>query len=141
MKVKTMNSNEYDNVFSRNGIEIKINDTDFLKIKETLTRIGIASNKNKTLYQSCHILHKRGMYGILHFKELFVLDKKFSDIEVSDYDRRNYIVKLLHDWKLIKIDNSNYKDDIDKEIIKNIKILPFGEKSSWNLVSKYTIGK
>lgn len=136
-----MNSNEYNSIFRNNGIEIHIDNNDFLKIKETLTRIGIASNRNKTLYQTCHILHKRGMYGILHFKELFILDNKRSDIDLSDYDRRNYIIKLLKDWKLFDIDASNYITDTDREIIKNIKVLSHAEKASWNLISKYTIGK
>lgn len=136
-----MNSIEYDKVFRELGIEIEISDNDFLKIKETLTRIGIASNNKKILYQSCHILHKKGRYGILHFKELFILDNKRSDIDDSDYKRRNYIVKLLVDWKLLKTDVSNYTDDTDKDIIKNLKVLPFGDKSTWNLVSKYRIGK
>jgi len=136
-----MNSEEYNNVFRNTGIEISIKDNVFLRIKETLTRIGIASNKNKTIYQSCHILHKKGMYGILHFKELFLLDNKRSDIDESDYQRRNYIVKLLTDWQLIEIAPSNYTAETDREIIKNLKILPFNEKNDWNLVSKYKIGK
>ena len=136
-----MNSNEYNSIFRNNGIEIHIDNNDFLKIKETLTRIGIASNRNKTLYQTCHILHKRGMYGILHFKELFILDNKLSDIDLSDYDRRNYIIKLMKDWKLFDIDASNYITDTDREIIKNIKVLSHAEKAGWNLISKYTIGK
>lgn len=136
-----MNSSEYDNVFRGLGVEINITDNDFLKIKETLTRIGIASNKQKILYQSCHILHKKGRYGILHFKELFILDNKSSDIDESDYKRRNYIVKLLTDWNLIKIAPSNYVENTDKDIVKNLKVLPFGDKASWNLVTKYRIGK
>ncbi len=134
------NSMEYNSIFKNNGIEIHINDDDFLKVKETLTRIGIAQSRTKTLYQTCHILHKRGRYGILHFKELFYLDDKSSTIDDKDYMRRNYIVKLLCDWDLIEIDERNYATNIDREVVSHLKILPFSQKAQWNLVTKYTIG-
>ncbi|MCX6783299.1 MAG: translational repressor RegA [Candidatus Levybacteria bacterium] len=136
-----MNTQLYNDVFKHLGVEINIKDNDFLKIKETLTRIGIASNRQQVIYQSCHILHKRGMYGILHFKELFILDNKSSNIDESDYARRDYITKLLADWNLVKIDPTNYVEDVDKIIIKHLKILPFSEKANWTLISKYKIGK
>ncbi len=119
------------------GIEIEIEKPDsFLLIKESLTRIGIPSNKNKTLYQTAHILHKRGKYYICHFKELFTLDGKPSDISEDDLERRNLIASLLQDWKLLKIiDVLGNKSDIN-----SVKILSFKEKDHWQLVSKYTLG-
>lgn len=113
---------------------------DFLKIKETLTRIGVASKKEKTLYQSCHILHKRGQYFILHFKQLFLLDGKQADYSTDDMARLNTIVKLLEEWKLLTIVD---KKQMEKPIadINTIKIIPYKEKEEWNLVSKYTVGK
>lgn len=114
------------------------NPDNFLKIKETLTRIGIASKKNNTLHQSCHILHKRGKYYILSFKELFLLDGKQSDFTEDDKSRRNTIINLLEEWKLLTI--------VDKTKIENrmplsqIKILPFDEKKNWVLAPKYRIG-
>jgi hypothetical protein len=112
---------------------------DFLKIKETLTRIGIASNKERKLYQSCHILHKRGKYYIVHFKELFALDGRKSTMDDADLERRNAIAMLLNEWGLCKI--------VNMEQVKNycpynkIKILSYGEKDKWELISKYSIGK
>lgn len=130
--------NEED-VFDGIGIEIDLPDPEcFLKIKETLTRIGIASNKNKTLYQSCHILHKKGKYAIVHFKEMFLLDGKDADFSESDEERRNAITKLLQDWKLLKI---KYIEDVKYSSFSNIKIIPFTEKKDWKLISKYSIGK
>lgn len=115
------------------------NQDDFLKIRETLSRIGVASRKDQTLYQSCHILHKQGRYFIVHFKELFALDGKFADISENDIERRNTIAKLLHDWGLISIVDF---DVVEKTApLSQIKVLPFGEKDKWNLVSKYNIGK
>lgn len=113
---------------------------DFLKIKETLTRIGVASKKEKTLNQSCHILHKRGQYFILHFKQLFLLDGKQADYSTDDMARLNTIVKLLEEWKLLTIVD---KKQMEKPIadINTIKIIPYKEKEEWNLVSKYTVGK
>lgn len=130
-----------DDIFKGKGIEIRLGEEDdFLKIKETLTRIGVASRKDKTLYQSCHILHKQGRYVILHFKELFELDGKASNFSDEDKGRRNTIAKLLEDWDLIKI--------VEPETIKRpfatlnqIKILPYKEKDDWSLVAKYSIGK
>ena len=112
---------------------------DFLKIRETLTRIGVASRKDKTLYQSCHILHKQGKYYIVHFKELFALDDKKSTLTQNDIQRRNTISLLLQDWNLIDI----VKKDIteDKAPLSQIKVLPFKEKKEWTLSAKYNIGK
>jgi len=112
---------------------------DFLKVRETLTRIGVASRKDKTLFQSCHILHKQGKYYIVHFKELFALDGKLATLSENDIQRRNTIAVLLQDWSLIDI--------VQKEKIENkaplsqIKILPFKEKKEWTLSAKYNIGK
>jgi hypothetical protein len=110
----------------------------FLKVRETLTRIGIASKKDQVLYQSCHILHKRGHYAILHFKELFALDGKLHNFSEEDKQRRNKIVSLLEEWNLLKVVNPS---DIKSQISLNqIKILPWNDKESWKLVSKYSIG-
>lgn len=110
----------------------------FLKVRETLTRIGIASRKDKKLYQSCHILHKQGRYFIVHFKELFALDGKESNISMSDIERRNAIALLLQDWDLMSIVN---KPDMDPaSILSQIKIVSYKEKSEWELVPKYNIG-
>ena len=112
---------------------------DFLKIRETLTRIGVASRKDKTLFQSCHILHKQGKYFITHFKELFALDGKKSTLVINDIQRRNTIAILLQDWNLIDIvDKSNIED---KAPLSQIKVLPFKEKKDWTLSAKYNIGK
>mgnify|MGYP003333840405 FL=1 len=137
-------------------IEVELPDNDsFLKIKETLTRIGISSNKDKKLYQSCHILHKRGKYYIVHFKELFALDGRKATLDESDISRRNSIAKLLQEWGLCSIVGSRFMatDETGKDIYSypptmssfcnynKIKILPFSEKDEWELVSKYSIGK
>lgn len=122
-------------------IEISLpNEENFLKVKETLTRIGIASKKDKKLYQSCHILHKQGKYYIVHFKELFMLDGKSHDFSEEDRGRRNSIVKLLQEWGLV---SSVIKEKIDSPLapISQIKILPHKEKAEWELVAKYSIGK
>ena len=112
---------------------------DFLKIRETLTRIGVASRKDKTLYQSCHILHKQGKYYITYFKELFALDGKKSTLVENDIQRRNTISILLQDWSLIDIlDKSKVEN---KAPLSQIKVLPFKEKGDWNLLAKYNIGK
>lgn len=112
---------------------------DFLKVKETLSRIGLASKKDNTLYQSCHILHKQGRYYIVHFKELFMLDGKPADFSETDVARRNRIALLLDEWALIDIvDKEKVQDPLSP--INQIKIIPFKEKSQWNLVTKYTIG-
>ena len=112
---------------------------DFLKIRETLTRIGVASRKDKILYQSCHILHKQGKYYIVHFKELFALDGKKATLVENDIQRRNTIAVLLSDWSLIEIVNPQAAEN--KAPLSQIKVLPFKEKKEWNLSAKYNIGK
>lgn len=112
---------------------------DFLKVRETLTRIGVASRKDKILYQSCHILHKQGRYYIVHFKELFALDGKQADITDNDIQRRNTIAKLLSDWGLIKIINTKSIDD--QAPLSQIKVIAFKDKDEWDLQAKYNIGK
>lgn len=112
---------------------------DFLKVKETLTRIGVASKKEKKLWQSCHILHKKGKYYIVHFLEMFCLDGKYSSITPGDIERRDAIASLLDEWGLVKIVG---KPKVDyKSCMHRIKVIPFREKSEWILESKYTIGK
>ena len=112
---------------------------DFLKVRETLTRIGVASRKEKKLYQSCHILHKQGKYYIVHFKELFALDGKKANLSLNDVQRRNRIVQLLGDWGLVSI---NSKESIaDVAPLSQIKVLAYKEKGDWTLESKYNIGK
>jgi hypothetical protein len=113
-------------------------DDDFLKIKETLTRIGVASNREKTLYQSTHILHKRGRYYIVHFKELFALDGKNSTINVVDIQRRNAIVKLLVEWNLLEVVDETKLEPAGH--VGQFKVISFKEKRHWNLIPKYTIG-
>jgi hypothetical protein len=112
---------------------------DFLKVRETLTRIGVASRKERKLYQSCHILHKRGKYYVVHFKELFALDGKPTNITLNDVQRRNRIAKLLSDWGLIDIVSSVTEDDLAP--LNQIKVLSFKDKGDWTLESKYNIGK
>ena len=112
---------------------------DFLKVRETLTRIGVASRKDKTLYQSCHILHKQGKYYIVHFKELFALDGKHSNLSDNDIQRRNTITQLLADWGLISMINPNAADD--KAPLSQIKVIAFKDKNNWTLETKYNIGK
>jgi len=112
---------------------------DFLKVRETLTRIGVASRKDKTLFQSCHILHKQGKYYITHFKELFALDGKNSTLTENDIQRRNTITLLLQDWNLIEVVNASLVEN--KAPLSQIKVLPFKEKNEWNMVAKYNIGK
>ena len=111
---------------------------DFLKVRETLTRIGVASRKERKLYQSCHILHKRGKYYIVHFKELFALDGKPTNITSNDVQRRNRITKLLSDWGLVEISG---EDTGDLAPLNQIKVLSFKDKGEWTLESKYNIGK
>ena len=129
-------------VFNGLGVPIEFSEyNDFLKIKETLTRIGVESKRNKSLYQSCHILHKRGYYAILHFKELFKLDHKPADLTEDDIARRNTIVKLLNEWSLVDVvDDQNFFSDSQFIPMSKIKIIPFKDKTKWNLESKYTIG-
>ncbi len=112
---------------------------DFLKVKETLSRIGVASKRDKTLYQSCHILHKQGRYFIVHFKELFALDGKFADITDNDLQRRNVIAKLLQDWGLVSILNQDRHSDMAP--LSQVKVLSFKEKGEWNIQTKYNLGK
>ena len=111
---------------------------DFLKVKETLTRIGVASKKSNTLFQSCHILHKQGKYYITHFKELFALDGKPSDFTDEDRQRRNTIANLLEEWELVKL--SDQQKTADAGSLSAIKVIPFNQKSEWELVAKYNIG-
>jgi len=128
-------------IFKGVGVEVELPTQDsFLKVKETLTRIGISSRKEKKLYQSCHILHKKGRYAILHFKELFILDGKHNTLTEEDISRRNTIVNLLEEWELVKIvDPSKTKDPVAS--LNQIKIISFKEKSDWDLTVKYNIGK
>ena len=112
---------------------------DFLKVRETLTRIGVASRKDKTLFQSCHILHKQGKYYIVHFKELFALDGKLATLSENDIQRRNTIAVLLQDWALIDIVLKEKAEN--KAPLSQIKVLPFKEKKEWTLSAKYNIGK
>ena len=119
-------------------LEVTLNEADdFLKVRETLSRIGVASRKERKLYQSCHILHKQGRYFIVHFKELFALDGKPTNISVNDVERRNTIAGLLEDWDLIKITGNNEQ----KAPLSQIKVLSYREKDEWILETKYNIGK
>ena len=126
--------------FEYHPLEVKLaQPDDFLKVRETLTRIGVASRRSYVLYQSCHILHKQGHYFIVHFKELFALDGKQADLSKNDLQRRNSIAKLLADWGLIVIiDPDKY---MDQAPLSQIKILNYDEKNQWNLQAKYNIGK
>jgi hypothetical protein len=130
-----------EDIFKGVGVEIELpNQDNFLKVRETLTRIGISSRKEKKLYQSCHILHKKGRYSILHFKELFVLDGKYNTFTDEDRGRRNAIVNLLEEWELIKIINKEKATDLVAPL-NQIKIISFKDKGDWDLVVKYNIGK
>ena len=121
-------------------VEVSLGEPDdFLKVRETLTRIGVASRKEKKLYQSCHILHKQGRYFIVHFKELFALDGKRANLTVNDVQRRNRIAQLLADWGLIKISNADQIQDIAP--LNQIKVLAYKEKGDWILETKYNIGR
>lgn len=121
-----------------NMLEVTLNEPDdFLKVKETLTRIGVASRKDKKLYQSCHILHKQGRYFIVHFKELFLLDGKKSNLEENDIARRNTIATLLSDWGLVDIAQNR---KLDCAPLRQIKIISYKEKDQWELCPKYNIG-
>ena len=123
-------------------VEVSLSEPDdFLKVRETLTRIGVASRKEKKIYQSCHILHKQGKYYIVHFKELFPLDGKNTNLSLNDIQRRNRIVQLLVDWGLVTI-NADSKEKIsDLAPLNQIKVLSFKEKNDWTLESKYNIGR
>ena len=119
-------------------LEVKLNESDdFLKVRETLSRIGVASRKEKKLYQSCHILHKQGRYFIVHFKELFALDGKPTNISLNDIERRNTIAGLLADWELVEIIGNNEP----RAPLSQIKVLSYKEKDEWILETKYNIGK
>jgi len=128
-----------DDIFEGHGIEIELNTADdFLRIAETLTRLGIPSYKDKdTLYQSCHILHKRGRYSILHFKSLFALDGKVSTIDAADIARLNSITKLLIDWNLCKLAPAA---KLDNSVFSRVKVIKHSEKHKWDLKAKYSIG-
>ena len=121
-------------------VEVNLKEPDdFLKVRETLTRIGVASRKEKKLYQSCHILHKQGKYYIVHFKELFALDGKSANLSLNDVQRRNRIIQLLSDWGLITIKQPD--TIVDVAPLSQIKVLSYKDKGGWNLESKYNIGK
>lgn len=136
-----MNKIEGD-IFNGHGVEVSLQqEDDFLKIRETLTRIGVASKKDKILYQSCHILHKKGRYAIIHFKELFALDGKETDLSENDLARRNAIAKLLEDWGLVTIVNKSQVENPPPIFLSQIKIISHKEKDEWELVAKYNIGK
>ena len=122
-----------------NMLEVTLNEPDdFLKVRETLTRIGVASRKDNKLYQSCHILHKQGRYFIVHFKELFLLDGKKSNLEENDVARRNTIATLMSDWGLLSVDNRDKLQPIAP--LRQIKIISFKDKDQWDLCPKYNIG-
>lgn len=126
-----------NDIFNGHGVEVTLKGDTFLKVRETLTRIGVASKHEKKLYQSCHILHKQGRYAIVHFKELFSLDGKSTDFSDEDLGRRNQIVKLLVEWGLVDMVN---KSPLTNTSMNNVKVVPFKEKGEWQLVAKYTIG-
>ena len=133
------NSIEVKNWTPNDMLEVSLNEPDdFLKIRETLTRIGVASRKDQKLFQSCHILHKQGRYFIVHFKELFLLDGKPSNLIENDLERRNTIATLLSDWGLVTILNEEVAQDCAP--LRQIKVIPYKEKSQWNLCPKYNIG-
>jgi hypothetical protein len=122
-------------------VEVKLKeDDDFLKVRETLTRIGIASRKDMTLYQSCHILHKQGKYYIVHFKELFALDGKPTNFDAGDKSRRNTIANLLAEWGLVELTEPEKSAD-PVAPLSQIKVLSYGDKNDWQLVAKYNIGR
>ena len=133
--------NELDNSWHpENMLEVQLKEPDdFLKVRETLTRIGVASRKDKKLFQSCHILHKQGRYFIVHFKELFALDGKEANLTDNDIERRNTIAQLLGDWGVIAIINNTVAEK--KAPLSQIKVLSFKEKGDWDLQAKYNIGK
>jgi len=130
-----------EDIFEGLGVEVQLKtEEDFLKVKETLTRIGVSSKQDKKLYQSCHILHKRGRYAIMHFKEMFILDGLESDMSIDDLGRRNTIVKLLVDWGLVNaVDATKFAEP--QLSLARLKIIPHKEKKDWQLIPKYHIGK
>ena len=132
-------NNEIKNWSPAQMLEVTLNEPDdFLKIRETLTRIGVASRKDQKLFQSCHILHKQGRYFIVHFKELFLLDGKPSNLMDNDVQRRNTIATLLSDWGLVTIVDQSQAKDVAP--LRQIKVIPFKEKNQWELCPKYNIG-
>ena len=132
---------EIEDIFDGLGVEIELkDDDDFLKVRETLTRIGVSSRQEKKLYQSCHILHKRGRYAIMHFKELFILDGLESTLSDGDVARRNTIVKLLVEWGLLTVPDPEEYAEPQASVAK-LKIIPHKEKNDWELIPKYHIGK
>ncbi len=144
MKTEELTQNASNDLFKGVGVLVSLETPDdFLKVKETLTRIGISSKKDKILYQSCHILHKQGQYAIVHFKELFKLDGKQTDLSDKDLARRNSIAKLLSEWGLIKVLEKDFSDWESENFapIQEIKIISFKEKDQWELIAKYNIGK
>lgn len=131
-----------EDIFNGYGVEIKLEqEDDFLKVKETLTRIGVASKKDKILYQSCHILHKKGRYVVIHFKELFALDGKDTDLSENDLARRNAIAKLLEDWGLVTVINKSQLENPPPIFLSQVKIISHKEKNDWVLTPKYNVGK
>jgi hypothetical protein len=129
-----------EDIFQGLGVEIKLNsDDDFLKVRETLTRMGVSSRKEKKLYQSCHILHKRGRYAIMHFKELFELDGLDSNISDNDIGRRNSIAKLLDEWGLLSV-IEDFEEDEPMAKVSQIKIISHKDKDEWEMIPKYHIG-
>jgi len=128
-------------MFMGYGVEVTLEEKDdFLKVRETLTRIGVASKKDKILYQSCHILHKQGRYAIVHFKELFALDGKETDLSDNDLSRRNAIANLLEDWGLVKLVDPTSTEKPEPIFLSQVKILSHKEKKEWQLIPKYQIG-
>lgn len=137
--MESENKNQVENWVPADMLEVSLNEPDdFLKIRETLTRIGVASRKDQKLFQSCHILHKQGRYFIVHFKELFLLDGKPSNLLENDVQRRNTIATLLADWGLISIITPGKAKDVAP--LRQIKVIPYKEKSQWELCPKYNIG-
>ena len=137
--MESENKNQVENWVPADMLEVSLNEPDdFLKIRETLTRIGVASRKDQKLFQSCHILHKQGRYFIVHFKELFLLDGKPSNLLENDVQRRNTIATLLADWGLISIITPSKAQDVAP--LRQIKVIPYKEKSQWELCPKYNIG-
>jgi len=129
------------NLFKGQGVEIRLKEVEnFLKVRETLTRIGVASRKDNTLYQSCHILHKQGRYAIMHFKELFALDGKDTDFSDDDVGRRNTITNLLAEWGLIEVVDPA-RIETPRAPISQIKIIAHKDKNDWTLVAKYSVGR
>ena len=140
MKERIIMNNDDEDIFQGLGVEIKLSSEDyFLKVRETLTRMGVSSRKEKKLYQSCHILHKRGRYAIMHFKELFELDGLESNISDNDIGRRNAISNLLEEWELLKIVEP-IEEDEPIVSVGQIKIISYKDKDDWELIPKYHIG-